>query len=119
MRFTLLEHDHPEGRHWDLLLEPPEGELLWCWALDGPPVTSRPIAARRLNDHRPKYLDYEGPISDARGKVHRWDTGTYELLDRNDRQWVLRLAGDQTVGRAVLRRLDADHWEFLLTTTAG
>jgi len=34
--------------------------------------------AVRLPDHRKHYLDYEGEISDNRGKVSRIDTGTYD-----------------------------------------
>src|SRR5262245_43439326 len=29
------------------------------------------VAAQRLDDHRPAYLDYEGPVSGNRGKVRR------------------------------------------------
>lgn len=42
------------------------------WALDG----------ERLPDHRPKYLAYEGPISNDRGHVVRIAAGRLHDLDR-------------------------------------
>src|SRR4051794_31329065 len=74
-RFVILEHDHP-GLHWDLMLE--TGPVLRTWRLAQPPLTpGQRIAATALGDHRPMYLDYEGPVSGDRGTVKRWDAGTY------------------------------------------
>lgn len=77
-RFVVLEHDSPRGRHWDLMLE--NGQVLATWALAEPPDAGHAIAAQPLPDHRPAYLDYEGPISGNRGHVTRWDRGEYEIL---------------------------------------
>jgi len=117
MRMNILQHDHPRGRHWDLLVEQPDAAMLATWALDGPPVESRPIPARRLPDHRPLYLDYEGPVSGDRGHVSRWDHGTCRIVERGEESWTVELHGEQTIGTAVLRRLPDGDWEFLLTTS--
>ena len=67
-RFVLLDHDHPT-RHWDLMLE--VGPVLWTWRLDAIPDRCASCQATRIADHRPIYLDYEGPISRDRGEVRR------------------------------------------------
>lgn len=38
------------------------------------------LAARRLPNHRKKYLNYEGPISGNRGHVSRVSAGTFQRL---------------------------------------
>jgi hypothetical protein len=97
-RFSVLEHAH-EGTHWDWLFEPPEGGPLWTFALDALPTPGQPLPARKLPDHRPLYLDYEGPISRNRGTVRRLDSGSYSLLERSPRALILNLEGHNFRGR--------------------
>ena len=82
-RFVLLIHDHPFV-HWDLLLESGATARTWRllespahWLSAAPPV---PVLAEPIADHRLMYLDYEGPISQERGRVARWDAGTFDWL---------------------------------------
>ena len=92
--------------HWDLLLEMDGPELL-TFRLDVLPPTSltnppswshangatsagmlagqatqmnQQIPGLRLPNHRPLYLDYEGPIAGDRGTVQRIAAGTYHRL---------------------------------------
>jgi hypothetical protein len=113
-RYVILEHDSPRGRHWDLLLE--SGNVLKAWALSKAPAAGETIACEILPDHRLLYLNYEGPISGDRGSVTRWDAGDYEVLQQNDTQLVVQLAGVRRTGKASLTRLSpADNrWEFCL-----
>jgi|GEM_PF-1227175 len=97
-RFTVLRHELPllAGRecHWDLLLEPsdtaPDGarrsshstpfdsdaELLTFEApLPPDEWVNNKFGVTRLPDHRPLYLNYEGPISGDRGNVIRVQSG--------------------------------------------
>ena len=78
-RFVILRHDPaPAGDrplHWDLMLE--TADRLRTWALESEPGPGRTIAARPLVDHRPEYLDYQGPLSGGRGAVSRWDAGEF------------------------------------------
>lgn len=117
-RFVILEHDHP-FLHWDLLFE--RGEGLKTWRLHDPPEESgtekgETIAAEALPDHRPVYLDYEGPVSGNRGTVKRWTAGEYTLRRETDDCWEadvqspklrgrIRLQREQTTGRWQFRRL--------------
>jgi len=84
-RFALLRHDSPRGRHWDLLLE--FGPVLRTWELTELPRPGREMVCRALPDHRPVYLDYEGPISGGRGSVVREEGGA----PAQGEQWRLRL----------------------------
>ena len=75
-RFVILVHDWPAW-HWDFFLE--AGPVLKAWRLWAEPGYGKGIPAEPMFDHRLFYLDYEGPLSDGRGSVTRWDTGTFEI----------------------------------------
>lgn len=69
-----------------------EGNVLKTWALAELPqawsglsvsepfpviAASNTVEAEQLADHRPAYLDYEGPVSGERGTVRKLDAGSY------------------------------------------
>jgi len=111
-RFVVLTHDHPQ-LHWDLMLE--EGDVLRTWRLASPPTSSGPIDAEALPDHRPMYLDYEGPVGDNRGTVTRFDSGTYELVQELPDSLVVRLFGIRLNCTAMLvRAMSLSKWLFTL-----
>ena len=97
---AILQHDSPRGLHWDLLLE--VGQALKTWALPQPPQYSSEMICEALPDHRPAYLEYEGPVSGGRGTVTRWDDGEYQTECQNEGEWIVRLAGRRLVAKAVL-----------------
>lgn len=108
-RFVVLEHDWP-AVHWDLLLE--SGPVLKAWRLLAEPGPGRAVPAIPNSDHRLLYLDYEGPLTGDRGRVRRWDAGTFEgeLTD----EWHVQLTGRRLSGSARMRQT-ADGWEFGLS----
>jgi hypothetical protein len=102
-RFAILAHDHP-APHWDLFLE--AGPVLRSWRVAAPLVPGMPVAAEPTPDHRPAYLDYEGPVSGGRGSVTRVDAGTFSYqLDEPDRVGI-QLSGVRFVGRLIIERTD-------------
>src|SRR5690349_10408973 len=103
-RFVILEHEW-DGLHWDLMLE--RGEVLRTWAIDAPIVAGVELPARALADHRRMYLDYEGPISGARGTVKRVEEGRYDVLHWARDRVVVHLLGTQLVGEVELRRFSS------------
>jgi hypothetical protein len=111
-RFVVLEHDHPV-LHWDLMLE--VGQALRTWRLAEPPREGRSVAAEAIGDHRLAYLDYEGPVSGNRGRVKRWDGGTFEWLKQEAATVAVRLAGDRLRGILVLEAVEAAGWRATLT----
>lgn len=104
-RFAILEHDWP-SRHWDLLLE--DGDVLLAWRLLEEPRVGT-VPAEKNADHRKIYLDYEGPISGNRGSVSRWDSGTFEWIERTNDELEALVSGAKMVGRLQLKRVD-DNW---------
>jgi len=111
MRFVILHHRLSEGEHWDLMLE--QGDVLLTWQLARPPVGPEvlPISARRIQDHRKEYLEYEGPIRGDRGFVRRFDGGRLCKLRWSDQSCRAELAGVRLHGTFVLRRI-GEQWEF-------
>lgn len=96
-RFAILIHDHPFV-HWDLLLESGETARTWRmlesparWLSPAPPMS---VIAEPIADHRLMYLEYEGFVSRERGRVARWDFGTFDWLSETSPVQV-RLNGHQ------------------------
>lgn len=115
--FVLLEHVGAGRTHWDFLLEAPGCELLPTWRLLSDPLTCRgAISAERIADHRPAFLDYEGPLSGDRGRVRRVDRGAAEILRLDDDGLRAALGGELL--RGVIEILaGADGWSCRFTPT--
>jgi hypothetical protein len=80
-----------------------EGRLR-TWELEAVPVDGVKVRAVALPDHRLHYLDYEGPLSEDRGTVRRWDSGIYLLLSEFEDQLECELSGERLQGRLQLSR---------------
>ncbi|MEE3370599.1 MAG: DNA polymerase ligase N-terminal domain-containing protein [Planctomycetota bacterium] len=121
-RFVVLHHlappAGPRETHWDLMLE--QDGKLETWALPAPLTPNSTQPGQRLANHRIRYLDYEGPISDNRGSVKRWDWGTYVLLNSSPNLRDVQLSGQQQTVHLVLRRDEADSeiWSIRCGTAA-
>jgi len=96
--FAVLLHIVPthslRATHWDLLLEHPHpgsDSLLSFELLVPPEKWSNPTAATRLPDHRPRYLTYEGPISNDRGHVKRILQGSFDWVKATECSLIVRL----------------------------
>jgi len=113
-RFVILEHDHPFP-HLDFMIE--SGDRLRTWRLLTPPEPGATIAAEAIGDHRTDYLDYEGPVSGGRGRVKRWDGGTYVVESESAGELRVTLSGDRVKGAMGLRRIEGDAWNWLLERT--
>ncbi len=98
-RFVILEHNWPTT-HWDFLLE--AGEVLRAWRLAEEPAIGRSIAADRNFDHRTRYLEYEGPLSENRGTVRRWEAGQFEWLANAEDEVAVMLHGSRLACRVII-----------------
>ncbi len=94
LRFVLLRHELPpesgQPSHWDLMFEQQHTEMLLTLQLLNLPqhtVASRPqvLPAKRIADHRPLYLDYEGQVSHGRGRVAQVASGFYRQSNASPR----------------------------------
>ncbi|MBS0210667.1 MAG: hypothetical protein JSS27_17125 [Planctomycetes bacterium] len=115
-RFVVLRHELPasSGRpsHWDLMFE--VGGVLRTWAIETLPDVVVPAPVTALPDHRLVYLEYEGPVSDDRGSVIRWDAGQYEVIADEANHFAARLICQKLLGKVELTRAaaDATHWTW-------
>lgn len=84
-RFVIQCHSLPDGdQHWDLMLESPRG--LYTWSLPSPPddPDALPMTVKQLTNHRAEYLDFEGEISNGRGRVDIHDCGSYSWIEQDN-----------------------------------
>jgi hypothetical protein len=109
-RYVVLEHDFPT-RHWDFMLE--SGDVLKTWRLAAPPCPGTAVPAEPSFDHRPAYLDYEGPVSGGRGTVTRWDAGTF-CWDEAAQGVAVRLEGTRLRGLAQIEPDGTGGWRLLM-----
>ena len=126
-RVVILRHTLPDGStHLDLMLErapacprsaaDPDDRRLITFQLPDPLPTddASPIDARRLPEHRAHYLDHEGPIDTARGRVDRLLTGRLDDLDETPDRLEGAFTTRAAVTRLLARRIAADHWRLTL-----
>lgn len=109
--FVILVHSGHGPSHFDFMLS--RGQTLATWQLARSPLelaAGQSLPARKLADHRPAYLTYEGPVSGGRGEVRRQEEGTYELLTEGAEEWRLRLAGQRMRGVYSLRFVEGNNW---------
>jgi hypothetical protein len=119
-RFAILYHETPTGSdrapHFDFMLQ--SGNVLRTWALSDQPSRGQAVEARMLPDHRLHYLDYEGPVSENRGTVTRWDGGTFQWLTDLPGEVVVRVTGTRLAGTVslTLPAESCEKWSFLFST---
>lgn len=114
-RFVVQEH-HASHLHWDFRLE--MDGVLKSWAVPkGPPEAP---GIRRLavqtEDHPIGYIDFEGEIAEGNygaGMVTIWDSGAFDLEERDEKKLVFTLHGDRMNGGYALIHTREDQWIIL------
>ena len=91
--------------HYDLRLE--MNRVLKSWALPKPPPKTKSTKrlAIQVEDHPLSYATFEGTIPEGNygaGKVEIWDSGTYELLDKDKKKIEIKITGKKLKGNYVL-----------------
>lgn len=130
LRYALLRHECPadyrDGPHWDLMLERAgsvEEHRLATWSLlelPAPWATSLRVessdsafvVATLLPDHRVNYLDYEGPVSQGRGEVHRLATGGLDWVETKGNRVLADLLDGDLAGSIDLVRQADGAWRL-------
>jgi DNA ligase D-like protein (predicted 3'-phosphoesterase) len=102
--------------HHDLRLE--MDGVLKSWAIPKNPMLAenKKILAVQVNDHPIFYGLWEGIISPGNygaGKVEVWDKGTFEILEKTDKGFVIRINGKKLKGIFVLFKFKPpNNWLF-------
>jgi len=104
---TFVVHRHEASHlHFDLRLEM-EG-VLKSWAVPKNPLLTlegKKLLAINVEDHPYDYKNFEGTIPEGQygaGKVEIWDKGTYELIEKTDKGFVIKMNGEKLNGTFVL-----------------
>lgn len=134
-RFVILYHEMPDederASHFDWMFEC--GNSLRTWTVeennrvedflnspDG--LVSFRCPAERLADHRPIYLEYEGPVSNNRGMVFRRLSGVFEAIDEREDcfQCRLRIGGNSNLDPITVHFKPVDEgWSLMLGAENG
>jgi hypothetical protein len=105
-RYVVLHHIGTGEDHFDVMFE--RDGALATWGVPSTDFTV-PQTARKKPDHRPAYLDYEGPVSGDRGSVRRVRSGTYRLCESAPDRWVVVLDEVETIA---IRLESGDQWKI-------
>jgi len=96
--------------HYDLRLE--ANGVLKSWAIPKEPPAAEGVKrlAVETEDHPLGYEKFKGTIPEGEygaGRVEIWDKGTYTLVERTPRKWVVAIRGRRLRGRFALIKLKA------------
>lgn len=87
-RAVVLEHTLPDGsRHFDWMierLEPGTERRLCTWRTEHRPDVAGRFRGERIGDHRAAYLEFEGELSENRGRVVRLASGAAAWRHRDE-----------------------------------
>lgn len=112
-KFVIQKHTKAGDMHWDLMFE--SGKVLETYRLNLPPEKlsqQESASAVRIFDHALKFLTYEGSVNKGKGTVKIADSGTYQLLIRDEKQQVLQLDGKVLKGKFIINCVEENRWEF-------
>jgi len=113
-KFVIQKHTSGNNVHWDLMLE--SGDCLQTWRLDENPneIVNRSVGAVKIFDHPLKFLTYEGPVNEGKGRVRITDAGTYQTIRQGSETIELVLNGQILKGKFTLTHIEEDKWRFSL-----
>jgi len=107
-RYVILHHTDIPDPHFDLMIETSPGEYLMTWQLRDWPVTAL-TTVRRIADHRPAYLTFEGKLTGDRGCVRRVEHGLANVSATPEKIALASIEGGQSF---TLNRVNSIDWQF-------
>jgi hypothetical protein len=105
-RFVILKHI-ADSTHFDLMFE--RGRVLKTFRAAVEP-SAEEIALEESFDHPLEFLDYEGELSRAAGRVERWDAGDFRPVEWTDAKILIDCDGRRWSGTYTLERQDGNRW---------
>lgn len=93
--------------------------VLKSWAVPKDPLLTsegKKLLAINVEDHPYDYKDFEGTIPEGQygaGTVKIWDKGTYDLIEKTDKGFVVKINGKKLNGKYVLFKFKPpNNWLF-------
>jgi len=111
-KFVIQQHSTADGVHWDLMLESDDCLQTWRLAKNPTEVASHSIEAVKIFDHPLKFLTYEGPVNEGKGRVQIAEAGTYQILHADTENIELHLNSRILKGKFSLIHVRYDCWRF-------
>jgi hypothetical protein len=105
-RFVILRHTTSTGSHRDLMFE--RGGELITFRADDP--WGDEIEMEETFPHPAKFLEYEGELRRAEGRVDREDEGEFEVEEWGEAEIRIRCEGLQFRGRYEIKKRDEKQW---------
>ncbi|UCF08707.1 MAG: 3'-phosphoesterase [Thermoplasmata archaeon] len=101
----VIQKHQARNLHYDLRLEM-EG-VLRSWAVPKEPPTQPGVKrlAVQVDDHELDYATFEDEIPEGEygaGTVEIWDRGSYEVIEKDEKKFVLEINGEKLKGKYVL-----------------
>jgi hypothetical protein len=110
MRYVILYHEGFGEPHYDLMFESvPSGSLMTWRSKDWPLAAGDELV--RIGDHRPEYLDYEGPVSNNRGHVRKICSGSCTITAAAS-QIAVELE-EPARSLIILNQMDQQNWRVV------
>ncbi len=109
-RFVVQEHN-ASHLHWDFRLEMDGVLLSWAVPKGVPEAPGIRRLAIQTEDHPVSYISFEGAIPEGQygaGTVSIWDHGTYDLIERDSKKYVIDLHGERLDGGYALVQTGVD-----------
>lgn len=101
----VIQKHQARNLHWDLRLE--MDGVLKSWAV--PKEPPKELGIKRLavlvDDHELDYATFEDEIPEGEygaGTVEIWDRGSYEILEQDEKKFVVDIHGEKLQGKYVL-----------------
>ncbi len=115
MDFVILKHsaDHV---HYDIMLE--RGNALFTLKVNEDDIfrlgEKGHVFAARIEDHRKRYLNYEGPISCGRGMVKIYDRGAFNIIRWGHDLIEIELYGKKISGKLRIKKTGSGDYKLNL-----
>jgi hypothetical protein len=109
LRYAILHHTGIPSPHFDLMFETAPGSDLATWRVAAWPIAG-PASATRLKDHRRVYLDFQGELTQGRGRVDRIADGTCTVEIGEGAHWRIQILAGSPPMTLLLTQQAGDAW---------
>jgi len=104
-KLYVIQKHNASHLHWDLRLEMDGVLKSWAVPKEPPRTKANKRLAIQTEDHPVGYGSFEGEIPEGHygaGKVKIWDSGIYEIEEKDKKKIVINIKGKKLKGKYVL-----------------